>query len=88
MLGGIPVFVVIYDILRSGETPLHLASWHDDDKIVQVFVQSGADVNIVNIVSYYHACTIGILIPCSNGIAKIHYSCNGELCTCSSILLN
>ena len=70
MLGGILVFVVIYDILQWGETPLHLASWDDNDKIVQVLIQSGADVNIVNIVSYYHACTNGILIPCSNGIAK------------------
>ena len=70
MLGGILVFVVIYDILQWGETPLHLASRHNNDKIVQVLIQSGADVNIVNIVSYYHACTNGILIPFSNGIAK------------------
>ena len=70
MLGGILVFVLIYDILQSGETPLHLASWRGNDKIVQVLIQSGADVNIVNIASYYHACTNGILIPCLNGIAK------------------
>ena len=67
MLGGIPVFVVIYDILQWGETPLHVASRRDDDKVVQILIQSGADVNIVNIVSYYHVCTDGILIPCSNG---------------------
>ena len=38
-----------------GETPLHVALRRGNDKVVEVLIKSGADVNIANKVSYHHA---------------------------------
>ena len=39
-------------ILQSGETPLLIASCRGHDKVVEVLIAAGADVNLANEVSY------------------------------------
>ena len=39
-------------ILQSGETPLCIASCWGDDKVVEVLISTGANVNLANEVSY------------------------------------
>ena len=39
-------------ILQRGETPLYMASWIGHDKVVEVLIAAGADVNLANKVSY------------------------------------
>ena len=38
-----------------GHTPLHEAS---DDKVAELLIKAGADINITDEVSYSHACAI------------------------------
>ena len=54
------LYVATCYFLQEGETPLHVASlisssWWSNDKVVEVLIKSGADVNITNRVSYHHA---------------------------------
>ena len=39
-------------ILQSTDTPLYEASYRGHDKIVEVLIAAGADVNLANKVSY------------------------------------
>ena len=39
-------------ILQVGRTPLYEASWRAHDKVVEVLIAAGADVNLADKVSY------------------------------------
>ena len=39
-------------ILQWGETPLYIASCRGNDKVVEVVIAAGADVNLADEVSY------------------------------------
>ena len=39
--------------LQSGSTSLHVASQHGHVKVVEMLIKSGADVDVVNKVSFY-----------------------------------
>ena len=39
-------------ILQLGRTPLYAASWRGHDKVVEVLIAAGADVNLADKVSY------------------------------------
>ena len=43
-------------VYQSGETPLHkAASKKSNEQVVEILIKAGADLNIVNEVSYYQA---------------------------------
>ena len=46
------MWFVSITILQSGRTPLHEALQYSNDEVVEILVKAGADVNIVDEVSY------------------------------------
>ena len=46
------IYVLLFDTCQRGEAPLYKASLRDHDKVVEVLIAAGADVNLANKMSY------------------------------------
>ena len=47
--------LIMYYILQSGRTPLHVAAVKNNKEIVEILIRAHADIDVADRVSYYQA---------------------------------